>query len=115
NKIDIKIGLDRDNKQLFKGIIIKHSIRIKENGNGELIIECRDQAINMSIGRHSRYFDDVKDSQVMEELIGNYKKSELKSEVNPTDTKHKELVQHHISDWDFMLLRAEANGMLVNV
>jgi len=24
-------------------------------------------------------------------------------------------VQHHISDWDFLLLRAEANGLLVNV
>lgn len=114
NKITIRIGLDGDNKQVFKGIIIKHSIRIREDGNGELIIECRDEAIRMATGRHSHYFEKMKDSQLMEELIGHYKSS-LKADVEATRTMHKELVQHHISDWDFMLLRAEANGMLVNV
>lgn len=114
NKIAIMIGLDGDNKQVFKGIIIKHSIKIKENGNGELIIECRDEAVKMATGRHSRYFENMKDSELIEELISNYK-SDLKSEVKATTTKHKELVQHHLSDWDFMLLRAEANSLLVNV
>src|SRR4029077_14172290 len=39
----------------------------------------------------------------------------LKSNAQTTKLKHEQLVQHHISDWDFLLLRAEANGMLVNV
>jgi phage protein D len=36
-------------------------------------------------------------------------------DAEATKLNHKQLVQHHISDWDFMLLRAEANGMLVLV
>ena len=112
-KIKIKIGLDGTNAQAFKGVIVKHAVKVKANGNSELYIECFDEAIRMSIGRHSKYFENVKDSQVFDDLIGKYKG--LKSDTEASSLTHKELVQHHISDWDFMLLRAEANAMLVNV
>lgn len=112
-KIKIKIGRDSDNAQAFKGIITKHAIKIKENGNGELHIECRDETVKMTIGRKNKYFKNVKDSQVFEDLIRQY--NGLQSDVEATTLTHKELVQHHISDWDFMMLRAEANGMLIEV
>jgi Rhs element Vgr protein len=105
--------LDGTNAQAFKGVIVKHAVKVKANGNSELYIECFDEAIRMSIGRHSKYFENVKDSQVFDDLIGKYKG--LKSDTEASSLTHKELVQHHISDWDFMLLRAEANAMLVNV
>jgi len=63
----------------------------------------------MTLGRKSKYFYDSKDSEVMEELIGN---SGLKAEVEATSNSHKELVQYRASDWDFMLTRAQANGKL---
>ncbi|MEP7229803.1 MAG: type VI secretion system tip protein VgrG [Ginsengibacter sp.] len=109
-KIMIKAGRDGTNTQFFKGIIICHSIKVKENGNGELRLECRDEAIKMSIGRKSRYYQQVKDNEVFDQLANANK---LKADSEQTSLKHKELVQHHISDWDFLLLRAEANGMLV--
>lgn len=112
-KIEIKIGRDGKNNNVFKGIVVKHGVKIKENGNPELMIECKDEAVRMTIGRHSRYYEKMKDNQVFDEIIGNYKG--LKSDSEITKLKHKELIQHHISDWDFMLLRAEANGMLVLV
>jgi Rhs element Vgr protein len=109
-KIKIKVGRDGTNSQFFKGIITRHSIKIKENGNGELQLECRDEAIKMAIGRKSRYFQQVKDNEVFDQLA---KANNLSADPEQTTLKHKELVQHHISDWDFLLLRAEANGMLV--
>lgn len=112
-KIIIKIGRDGKNKQVFKGIIVRHAIRVRNNGQSELQLECYDETIRMTIGRHSRYFEDVKDNEVFDELGRKYKG--LKTNAKITRLKHRELVQHHISDWDFMLLRAEANGMLVNV
>jgi Rhs element Vgr protein len=111
-KIKINIGKDGSNKQFFKGIITGHAIRIKENGNGELHIECRDGAVKMTIGRYSRYYQNVKDSQIFDQLISAYG---LKSDAEATTLVHKQLVQHNISDWDFILLRAEANGMLVSI
>ena len=107
------MGRDGDNQELFQGIIVKHRIKVNENGNGELCMDCRDNAVKMSIGRHSKYFEDVTDSEVFDELIGGYEG--LQSDPEPTTLNHKELVQHHLTDWDFLLLRAEANGMLVLV
>ena len=109
----IKIGFDGNNTQAFKGVITRHAVKIKENGKSELHIECKDETVKMTIGRHSRYYEKVKDSQVYDNLVGGY--PGLQSDAQETTLTHKELVQHHISDWDFLLLRAEANGMLVFV
>jgi len=109
--VQLKVGRDRQNKQLFKGIIIKHAIKIREGGLSELILECRDESVRMTVGRHNRYFEDRKDSEVMEELI--QKHSGLTADVEATSLKHKELVQHHCTDWDFLLSRADVNGKFV--
>ncbi len=111
-KIQVNIGRDGTNKQAFKGMITHHAVKVSQNGHSQLCIECQDEAVKMTIGRHSHYFEKMKDSKVIDELITNYK---LGSDPEPTQLEHKELVQHHITDWDFMLLRAEANGMLVLV
>jgi Rhs element Vgr protein len=111
-KILVKIGRDSTNTPVFQGIITKHAIKVRANGNSELHIECRDETVRMTIGRHSKYFEKLKDSDLFNQLASAYGLS-----VNAEDTglQHKEIVQHQISDWDFLLLRAEANGMLVNV
>lgn len=112
-KIVIQFGRDGQNQQVFKGIITRNAIKIKENGNTELHVECKDEAVKMTLGRKSRYYENVKDSQLFDELIGRY--SGLQADAQTTTFTHKELVQHHITDWDFLLLRAEANSMLVHV
>jgi Rhs element Vgr protein len=110
--IVVKIGRDGTNTQVFKGIIVRHSIRVKENGQSELTVDCRDEVVRMTVGRHSKYYTNVLDSDVMNTLVSAY--SDLSCSVKATSLQHEELVQHHTSDWDFLLMRAEANGMLVN-
>jgi len=46
-KIEIQLGYRSKNDSVFKGIIIKHSIKIRKNGS-QLIIECRDEAVKMT-------------------------------------------------------------------
>lgn len=113
NNIKIKLGFDGDETLAFQGIIIKHAVKVRENGNTQLQIECRDEAVKMAVGRRNRYYENLKDSELFDDLIGRY--SGLTSDPETTVLTHKELVQHHVTDWDFMLLRAEANGMLVIV
>ena len=108
-KIVIKLGYDGDNKQVFKGIITRQSVQVKGNGNSQLTVECKDEAVKMSVGRKSRYFENVKDSEAMEQLIKGYKG--LEADAKQTNVTHKELVQHHVTDWDFLLLRSEANEL----
>ena len=112
-KIKIKGGFDGNNSLLFQGMIVKHGIRIRENGNTELRVECRDEAVRMTLGRRNQYYENLKDSQLFDELIGRY--PGLTSDPQATPLTHPEMVQHQVTDWDFMLLRAEANGMLVHV
>jgi Rhs element Vgr protein len=108
----VKIGRDTTNTQVFKGILTRHALKVKANGNSELHIECRDEAVKMSVGRHSKYYEKLTDADLFSQLG---KKYGLIVNADATGLVHKEIVQHHISDWDFLLLRAEANGMLVNV
>jgi len=107
-KIEITAGYHNDEETIYKGIIIKHSIKIKSS-TSLLIIECKDEAVKLTIGRKSRYFYDVKDSEAFEEIIDSYG---LDKDVEATNFSHKELVQYNTSDWDFIVSRAQANGKL---
>jgi Rhs element Vgr protein len=107
-EIEIKVGYSRDEKTLFKGIVIKHSIRVRST-NSLLIIECKDKAVKMTGACKNKYSLDTKDSDVIEELIGAYG---LDKDVTSTTVTHKQIVQYSCTDWDFMLCRADVNGML---
>ena len=106
--IEIKAGFSSQEETIFKGIVVKHGIKVRKN-NSVLVIDCKDKAVKMTGACKSSYYKDVKDSNVMEDLIGKYG---LDKEVKPTAVTHKQLVQYNSTDWDFMLCRADANGML---
>ncbi len=110
-KIEIQLGYRSQNDSVFKGIIVKHSIKIRKSGS-LLILECRDEAVKMTSGVNSRYYTDKKDSDIMEEIIGLYR---LQKDITATQVELKEVVQYDASDWDFLLCRAEANGLIVKV
>ncbi len=109
--IEIKAGYHNDEETIFKGIIIKHSIKIREN-NSVLIVECRDEAVKMTIGRKSNFYYESKDSDIIEEIIGKYS---LENEIESTSFINKEMVQYRASDWDFIMTRAQLNGQICTV
>lgn len=112
-KIEIQAGYNNKNKTVFKGIITKHSVSISNNGGPTLVLRCKDKAVKMTIGRHNAYFKEKKDSEIISELIEKY--SGLTTEVASTAHQHKELIQYYATDWDFMLTRADVNGLMVSV
>ena len=108
NTIEIKAGRDGANQTLFKGIIICHKIRIRENGSSTLTLECKDECVRLSLGRKNKYFTNTTDSDAISQILGG-----LMGKVESTSVTHDELVQFHTTDWDFIIMRAEANGILV--
>ena len=109
-KIEIKTGFRAtDEETIFKGIVIRHSIRIREQ-TSLLIIECRDEAVKMTRTPKNKYYKDKKDSEVITDIIEGYG---LSADVDDSSVQHKELVQYNATDWDYTLCRAEAAGMLV--
>lgn len=107
-EIEIKAGYRSTEESVFKGVVIKHGIKVRKN-NSVLVIECRDKAVKMTGACKSKYFKDVKDSDIMEELIDAHG---LDKDVTATTVTYKQVVQYNSTDWDFVLCRCDAAGML---
>lgn len=109
--ISIEGGYDSHTELIFKGIVVQQSIRIDDLIGSALEVECRDEAVKMIVGRKSKTYSKQKDSQVISSIISAY--SGLSPDVTATTTVWPEQVQYYATDWDFILARAEANGMIV--
>jgi Rhs element Vgr protein len=110
-EIEIQMGYHGEDETVFKGIVIKQGINFKSGHGSVLVVECRDAAIKLTVGRKNAFFEEVKDADIIEEIVG--KHSGLSSDVEATEAEHPGMVQCYTSDWDFIVARAEANGMLV--
>lgn len=110
-KITIKAGYAQKEKVIFKGIVVKHSIKAPLHGNSVITLELRHEAIKMTVIRKNKYHKKTSDMLVLKGLLSD---NGLTGKVDPTaaDTE-KELVQYYCTDWDFLVSRAEANGLLV--
>jgi len=106
-EIEIKAGYHGQEESIFKGMIVKQGIRILQGQSSVLHIVAKHKIFKTTLNRHNHSFKDKKDSEVIEELITEAK------EVDATTTTHKHLLQSYCSDWDFINLRAEANGLFV--
>ena len=108
-EIEILAGYHSDESTIFKGIIIKHGIKIRTNGNSMLILDCKDESVKLTIGPKNKYFTDKTDSDVIEEIISGYN---IDADIESTNVTHEGLVQFNCTDWDFILSRLEANGKI---
>ena len=115
NKVEISAGYGSETKKIFTGIIIKHGINISSNNESTLQIECKDKAVKMTIGRKNANFiqESIKDRDIFSTILSAY--PDLKSKISDTTPQLAGLVQYNVTDWDFLVARAEANAMLVMV
>lgn len=110
--IRINAGYGDDEDTIFEGLVIKHGLQITDQDDACLVIECQDKAVKMTVGRKNANYIDMTDSDVITGLIGAHA---LTADVQSTTIQHNELVQYYCTDWDFLVGRAEANGLLVVV
>lgn len=108
NPIEIFLGYLNDPTRVFKGVIIKQQLSIRQ-GISMLEIDCRDAAYRMTLHRKGRYFEDLSDSDLAAGLLREHK---LDANIATTRHKHAALVQYDCTDWDFLLSRMDANGLL---
>lgn len=111
-EIAIEAGYNSKNTVICSGIVTRQTIEVKDDGPF-LVVECKDPAIRMIVGRKSRTFYKQSDSEIIGSIIAEY--PGLKAEVTQTTFKWPEQVQHYVTDWDFILALAETNGMVVSV
>ncbi|GGN13299.1 hypothetical protein GCM10010967_56760 [Dyadobacter beijingensis] len=114
--VDIQLGYQNQTENVFKGLIVRHRIKASAGSPSALELECKDAAIHLTLTRKSRYFVDQKDKSVFQEIIGEYKNRGVTiGTLDDTEAPQPELVQYDCTDWDFLVMRAEANGLVVMV
>jgi len=109
-EIEIQAGYHSDEECIFKGIITKHSIKIRSTGKSHLIVDCAHAAVKMTKVRKSRFFYEVAESDAWSEILGEYG---ISPDIQSTDFTHTELLQFEATDWDYIVSRAETNGLFV--
>ena len=109
-EVEIQAGASDEPVTLFSGIVTRHSLKIRERSAPQLIVECRHAATRMTVNANNAYFLDQSDSDVIGAL---FEAAGISADVATTPATHEQLVQYHASDWDFCLMRAEANGLVI--
>jgi Rhs element Vgr protein len=113
HKVTIAAGYDQHNAVIFSGVIVKHGIEIEPDAPSRLVVEMTDHALKMTLQRKSAVFKQKSDHDVVAQLVSQNGLTAGKNEA-PT-AQQDAIVQFHASDWDMLLTRAEANGLLVIV
>lgn len=108
-KIKIALGYDSQKTIVFEGLIISQGLMVK-NGDSELRINCKDEAVKMTKGRSNAIFQNKKDSDAISSISGEYG---LTIDVEATSFENPVMMQYNCNDWDFVVIRAEANNMVV--
>jgi Rhs element Vgr protein len=109
-KVEIKLGYNSLNDSIFKGVVVKQQLRVNEISGSTILIVCKDEALKLTTNRKNNIFSKQKDSAIIEKITGN---AGLQNSITTTTVEHEEVVQYYATDWDFIINRAEINGMLV--
>ena len=110
--ITIKAGYHNGTEStLFDGVVIRHAIQVRGDRKSYLTLTCFDKALALTIGRKSGYVG-ATDSAVFSQIIGG---AGLTAQVDATQAASSPMVRYYATDWDFLVARAEINGMIVLV
>jgi Rhs element Vgr protein len=114
NDVEVKAGYGTKTKNsIYKGYITSVRVVADRNEISSIVIECADKAIQMCLNLAYTPFEKQKDSAIIQNLIRNH--TGLTADIESTPITHPYIAQYGVTDWDFMLARAEANGLIINV
>ena len=97
---------------VFAGLVVRHAIETGADGS-QLRVELKDAAFKLTRQRKSAVFRKQSDDDAIRKLIGDA--GLTVGELAATSPKHDELIQYYASDCDFIVARADVQGMGVDV
>jgi phage protein D len=109
SELSIQLGYTGTNEAVFKGIVVGQAIKLRA-GKTLLVVTCKDASYRMAIKRQTRYFEDQSDADAWQVLLD---AASIFGDLSGGDRIVPGLTQHLCTDWDFLVSRAEANGLVV--
>lgn len=111
--IEIQVGYKTDLQLVFKGVITKQALKASGDITPYMEIVCKDETYRTTLVPKTISFANMKDSDVFKKILDTY--TYLQKSISATTIKHETISQQDTTDWDFINLRAEANGQVVIV
>jgi Rhs element Vgr protein len=111
--LEIKIryeGKPGSDKTVFKGLVVTHAVEA-DLEKSVLTVEAKNPACKLTQMRNTRVFLKQTDTKLINKLISGG--GLTAGGVPDTKPEHEEIVQYGCTDWDFILSRAESNGLLL--
>lgn len=111
--ITIKAKLKFDELVLFDGNIVKHTYKNSSSGT-RLQVMAKNKPVNMALTMQTEVFAKQTDKEIIESIASKHGFSLATTNLtNQFLVKHTQLVKNGLNDWDFINVRAEANGCFV--
>ena len=103
---------ESSDETVFEGLVVRHAVEVRPRGS-VLRVELKDPAFKLTRRRRSASHRDQSDQQAVRSIV---ESAGLEvGEIAQTKPTHEELVQYHASDWDFIVSRADVQGLVVRV
>ena len=111
--VEISAGYGSELSVIHKGTIVRHSIRVVPGAAAQLIVETADPLLAMTLARKSAISPNASDAEIIAALVSAHGGRMARNDADTA--RHESFVQYRTTDWDLMLLRAEAGGCIVLV
>jgi uncharacterized protein involved in type VI secretion and phage assembly len=99
-------------QEIFSGVIIGLRTRISGgDASCTLDLDCRSKAVKLHQVRTSALYTEKKDSDIISEIANG---AGLSPQVTATSATHKQILRSDCTDWEYVRLLAERNGLLVH-
>jgi Rhs element Vgr protein len=110
-EIEIKLRYEgTPDETVFKGSVVRHGVEANESGS-VLTVEMKDAAVKLTHTRKSIVFHEQTDNEIIGQIIQDAGLE--KGSIEATEPKHPEILQYYATDWDFILSRADIQGLIV--
>lgn len=113
-EIALSYGVTEVPVQVFKGFVLRHSVSAGPDGT-ELRVELRDPSFVLTRGRKGNVYRDRPDHMVIQTILDAAAPRVTAGMIAQTKIIHDELPQFNATDWDFLVSRADANGLVMLV
>ncbi|TAD91098.1 MAG: type VI secretion system tip protein VgrG [Bacteroidetes bacterium] len=112
--IEIAAGDANEQVPIFSGIVVKHQLRLRSNTGPELHVQCKHGVSKATLARTNKVFLNATDADNIAAILQPYA-GDIPVMVDATAPIHPEMVQFNTTDWDFVVSRAQATGLVVMI
>lgn len=109
NDIEIKLGYDTSNDTVFSGVIVGQRMVVRKS-TSYLLITCKDKSFKLTKSRGNNVMADSADGDLFSQLISD---KGLTIDSDAATQFDSPLFQYNVSDWDYLVVRSEANNFYV--